>query len=90
MNNQVITPVPQSGERYPLHLYLSKSTEPFPMAADGVDLCNVRMAFQHRGSFVVNQRIYFTLRRGIFECSEHRGRKQDIAMMAQLDDQGTG
>jgi hypothetical protein len=73
MNNQVITPVPQSGERYPFHLCLSKGAKPLPMAADGVDLCDGRMTFQHRGSLVVNQRIYFALRRGIFECSENRG-----------------
>ena len=90
VDEKVITPRAQPAQQGSLFGELAPGTKGAPVAPDGVQLRERRMAGEHRRGVVVDKRVDLEARRVRLQHAQHRRRKEHVAVMPQLDDERPG
>ena len=85
VHQQVVAPRTQYAEQRAFFARCCHTPSLRQLAADGMQLGERRMAFEHRRRVFVDQRVYLEARRMRLQHREHRRREQHVAMVAKLD-----
>jgi hypothetical protein len=87
VNDKIVLACTQGLQETPFVAQLGKRPQFFPVPSDAVQLGQCRVPSEHGCRVGKDQGIDLALRRSVFEAGKDRPAEQDVAMVAQFDDQ---